>query len=139
MFLIDDLLLAPVNGFKFILGQIQKMADSELNDDTVIKEQLLDLQMRYELEEVSDDEFREREAERGGSCPHEAGWASDGRSLVGCWRTVRNRQRTASSPSVSSVPRRERTGRDEHRCRVHVADPLDQGLDPCARANLGYN
>ena len=63
MLLIDDLLLAPVNGFKFILGQIQKMADQELNDDTVIKEQLLELQMRYELEEISDEEFREREAE----------------------------------------------------------------------------
>ena len=54
MFLIDDLLLAPVNGFKFILGQIQKMADQELNDDSVIKDQLLELQMRYELEEISD-------------------------------------------------------------------------------------
>lgn len=63
MFLIDDLLLAPVNGFKFILGQIQKMADQEVNDDSLIKEQLLELQMRYELEEVSDEEFREREAE----------------------------------------------------------------------------
>jgi hypothetical protein len=61
MFLIDDLLLAPVNGFKFILGQIQKMADQELNDDTVIKEQLLELQMRLELEEIS--EVAEREAE----------------------------------------------------------------------------
>jgi|SRR5687767_3210449 len=63
MFLIDDLLLAPVNGFKFILGQIQKMADQELNDDSVIKDQLLELQMRYELEEISDEEFKEREAE----------------------------------------------------------------------------
>ena len=63
MFLIDDLLLAPVNGFKFILGQIQKMADQELNDDTVIKEQLLELQMRLELEEISEEEFQEREAE----------------------------------------------------------------------------
>jgi Gas vesicle protein G len=63
MFLIDDLLLAPVNGFKFILGQIQKMADQELNDDTVIKEQLLELQMRLELDEISDEEFREREEE----------------------------------------------------------------------------
>ena len=63
MFLIDDLLLAPVNGFKFILGQIQKMADQELNDDTLIKEQLLELQMRLELEEISDEEFAEREAE----------------------------------------------------------------------------
>lgn len=63
MFLIDDLLLAPVNGFKFILGQIQKMADQELNDDSVIKDQLLELQMRYELEEISDEDFKVREAE----------------------------------------------------------------------------
>jgi hypothetical protein len=63
MFLIDDLLLAPVNGFKFILGQIQKMADQELNDDTVIKEQLLELQMRLELDEISEEEYGEREAE----------------------------------------------------------------------------
>ena len=64
MFLIDDLLLAPVNGFKFILGQIQKMADQELNDDTVIKEQLLELQMRRELDEISDEEFQRT---RGGA------------------------------------------------------------------------
>jgi hypothetical protein len=63
MFLIDDLLMAPVNGFKFILGQVQKMADQELNDDSVIKDQLLDLQMRYELEEISDEDFKAREAE----------------------------------------------------------------------------
>jgi len=63
MFLIDDLLLAPVNGFRFILGQIQKMADQELNDDTVIKEQLLELQMRLELDEISDEDFRAQEAE----------------------------------------------------------------------------
>jgi hypothetical protein len=63
MFLIDDILLSPITGFKFILGQIQKIADRELNDDTVIKEQLLELQMRLELDEISDEEYREREAE----------------------------------------------------------------------------
>jgi Gas vesicle protein G len=63
MFFIDDLLLAPFNGFKFILNQIQKIADTELNDDTFIKEQLLELQMRVELDEISDEEYREREAE----------------------------------------------------------------------------
>ena len=63
MFFIDDLLLAPVNGFKFILGQIQKLADQELNDDTVIKEQLLELQMRLELDEISEADFKAREAE----------------------------------------------------------------------------
>jgi hypothetical protein len=63
MFFIDDLLLAPFNGFKFILNQIQKVADTELNDDSFIKEQLLELQMRVELDEISDEEYREREAE----------------------------------------------------------------------------
>ena len=63
MFLIDDILLAPVSGFKFILGQIQKMADQELNDDTLIKEQLIELQMRLELDEISEADYQEREAE----------------------------------------------------------------------------
>ena len=62
MFFIDDILLAPVNGFKFILGQIQKLADKELNDDTVIKEQLLELQMRLELDEISEADYAAEEA-----------------------------------------------------------------------------
>lgn len=63
MFFLDDLLLAPFNGFKFILGQIQTMANRELNDDTVIKEQLLELQMRLELDEISEKDFAVQEAE----------------------------------------------------------------------------
>lgn len=63
MLFIDDLLLLPFSGFRFILGQIQKFADQELNDESLIKEQLLELQMRLELEEVSEEEFAEREAE----------------------------------------------------------------------------
>ena len=63
MLFLDDLLLSPVNGFIFILNQIQKIADKELNDDTFIKEQLLELQMRVELDEISDEEYKAREAE----------------------------------------------------------------------------
>jgi hypothetical protein len=63
MFLIDDLLLAPISGFRFILNQIQKVADQELNDETVIKEQLLELQLLLEAEEISEREFQEREAD----------------------------------------------------------------------------
>jgi len=63
MFLIDDLLLSPLTGLKFILGQIEKVVDRELNDETVIKEQLLELQMRLELEEISEDEYQTAEAE----------------------------------------------------------------------------
>ncbi|HXG91488.1 MAG TPA: gas vesicle protein GvpG [Blastocatellia bacterium] len=63
MLLIDDLLMLPFTGFRFILMQIQKIAEQEINDESVIKEQLLELQMRYELEEISDEEFKEAEAE----------------------------------------------------------------------------
>jgi uncharacterized protein YaaW (UPF0174 family) len=63
MFLIDDILLAPVNGFKFILRQIQQIADKELNDESLIKEQLLELQMRLELEEISEEDYAEAERE----------------------------------------------------------------------------
>jgi hypothetical protein len=63
MLFIDDLLMLPFTGFRFILNQIQKVAETELNDESVIKEQLLELQMRYELEEVSEEEFQEQEAE----------------------------------------------------------------------------
>jgi uncharacterized protein YaaW (UPF0174 family) len=61
MFILDDILLAPVNGFKFIMRQIQQLADKELNDESVIKEQLLELQMRLELEEISDEDYAEAE------------------------------------------------------------------------------
>jgi len=63
MLLIDDLLLLPFSGFKFILSQILKVADQELNDESVIKEQLLELQMRLELDEISEEAFAEQEAE----------------------------------------------------------------------------
>jgi len=63
MLLVDDLLLLPVDGFKFILKQIQQVVDRELNDDTVIKSQLLELQMRLELEEISDEEYKVAEAD----------------------------------------------------------------------------
>ena len=63
MFLIDDLLMLPISGFEFILGQIQKIAHRELNDESVIKEQLLELQMRLELGEISDEDFAAAEAD----------------------------------------------------------------------------
>ena len=63
MFLIDDILFLPVDGFKFILKQIQQVADRELNDESLIKSQLLELQMRLELEEISEEDYKEQEGE----------------------------------------------------------------------------
>ncbi len=58
MFLIDSLL---IDGLKFVLDKLVQIVDAELNDDTVLRERLLDAQMKLELGELSLDEFSEIE------------------------------------------------------------------------------
>lgn len=66
MFLIDDLLMlplkAPVAGFRWVMKQIQTMADEELMNDQLWKERLIELQMRLEVGEISDEEYAAEEA-----------------------------------------------------------------------------
>jgi len=66
MFLLDDIILAPlklpVAGFRWVLKQVQTMADRELLNDQVWKERLIELQMRLEVGEISEAEFAEEEA-----------------------------------------------------------------------------
>jgi hypothetical protein len=54
MFLIDSLL---IDGLKFVLDKLVQVVDAELNDDTVLRERLLDAQMKLELGELSLEEF----------------------------------------------------------------------------------
>ena len=58
MFLIDSLL---IDGLTFVLDKLVQIVDAELNDDTVLRERLLDAQMKLELGELSLDEFSEIE------------------------------------------------------------------------------
>ena len=54
MFLIDSLL---IDGIKFVLDKLVQVVDAELNDDTALRERLLEAQMKLELGELSLDEF----------------------------------------------------------------------------------
>ena len=60
-FLLDDILLLPIKGpiagFKWVMNTIQKMADEELMNDQPWKERLIELQMRLELGEISEEEY----------------------------------------------------------------------------------
>jgi hypothetical protein len=60
MLIIDSLL---VGGLRFVLDKIAAAVDTEMNDDTALREQLLAAQMRVELGEMSPDEFNVLEAE----------------------------------------------------------------------------
>ena|ERR1043166_181959 len=67
MFLLDDILLlpltAPVSAFEWIMKQIQTMANEELLNDQPWKERLIELQMRLELGEISEEEYAVKEAQ----------------------------------------------------------------------------
>jgi hypothetical protein len=54
MFILDSLL---VGSLRFVLDKIVAAAEAELDDDTALREQLLEAQMRLELGEITDDEF----------------------------------------------------------------------------------
>ena len=53
----------PVAGIKWSLGKVQNVVEEELTDDTPIKQELMELQMRLELGDITDAVYLEREAE----------------------------------------------------------------------------
>jgi len=61
MFLIDDILLAPLKGVIWIAQKLDDMAQKELTDTDNIKEKLMALQLKYELDEISEEEYDEEE------------------------------------------------------------------------------
>jgi hypothetical protein len=63
MFLVDDLLLLPITGLKFVLRTLGKVAQDEYTDTGPIKEKLLELQVQLEFDEITEQEYVERERE----------------------------------------------------------------------------
>ena len=77
MIILDSLL---IGGLRFVFDKIATAVDNEMNDEGSLKEELLAAQMRYELGEISDEDFalfeddvlarlreiREREREEAG-------------------------------------------------------------------------
>jgi hypothetical protein len=49
-------------GMKFVFKQVADLADRELNDDTVVREQLLLLQVQLEEGDIDEDDYVEQEA-----------------------------------------------------------------------------
>lgn len=81
MILLDTLLLG---GIRFVLDKVATAVDREMNDDSFLREQLLDAQMRRELGEIGEEEFARQEA-----------------LLLARLREIRERQR---GPGEAAVP-----------------------------------
>ena len=58
MFILDSLLIGSL---RFVLDKVIQAAETEAQDDSALRDQLLEAQMRLELGEISDEEFREIE------------------------------------------------------------------------------
>jgi hypothetical protein len=54
MFILDSLL---VGSLRFVLDKIVAAAEAEAEDDTTLRERLLEAQMQLELGDISDEEF----------------------------------------------------------------------------------
>jgi hypothetical protein len=52
----------PVAGIKWSLNKVIQVAEEELTDDAPVKQELMELQMKLELGDITDDEYVEREA-----------------------------------------------------------------------------
>jgi hypothetical protein len=52
--IIDNLIIA---GVRFVLDKVVAAVETEMNDETVLRERLLDAQMRVELGEMTQEEF----------------------------------------------------------------------------------
>ena len=81
MLIIDSLILS---GVRFVVDKVAAAVDTELNDDSVLRERLLDAQMRLELEEISQEEFDQIEAD-----------------IVARIREIKERQRGGESAVIS--------------------------------------
>jgi hypothetical protein len=60
MIIVDSLIIA---GVRFVLDKVVAAVETEMNDDGVLRERLLEAQMRVELGEMTQEEFDEFEAD----------------------------------------------------------------------------
>ena len=110
MLFLDKLLLAPITlptaGMKWVFETIADVADAELNDESVLREQLILLQVQLEEGDIDEDEFVDREAE-----------------LMARMRELKQRQREAAQASPEDELPVEANVRA--RRRVIVETPFD--------------
>lgn len=60
MFILDSLF---ISGLRWVLDNVATVVDAELNDDTALREQIMEAEMRREAGEISDEEFADLEAD----------------------------------------------------------------------------
>ena len=63
MLLIDDILFAPLKGVIFLANKINEVIEKETSDEGAVKERLMALQLKFEMDEIDEEEYDKREDE----------------------------------------------------------------------------
>ena len=63
MFLIDDIVLSPLKGLVWLSEKINDMVQREMSDEGLIKERLMELQLRFELDAIDEETYTRQEKE----------------------------------------------------------------------------
>jgi len=61
-FIIDDILFSPLKFSLWIGKKLAETAHAELTDESKVNEELLQLQMRYEMGEINDEKYEKEES-----------------------------------------------------------------------------
>lgn len=61
-FLLDDILLSPCKLVHWVGKTLYERAEEQMTDDTAIRQELLEVQIRRELDEISEEECHRQEA-----------------------------------------------------------------------------
>lgn len=61
--LIDDILLSPISLVAWVAEKLKEAAETERTDDSAVRGELLDLQIKLELGEIAEEEYLQRENE----------------------------------------------------------------------------
>src|SRR5688500_14330666 len=101
MFLLDSLM---ISGIRWALETTITAAEAEMNDDTALREQLLEAEMRREMGEISDAEFAEVEAD-----------------LLGRIRDIKTRREGGSGPIEMGNQPLETTGDSRFQIEASVS------------------
>jgi hypothetical protein len=63
MLLIAVILFAPIKGLVFIAEKINEVIEKETSDEGAIKERLMALQLKFEMDEIDEEEYDKKEDE----------------------------------------------------------------------------
>jgi hypothetical protein len=115
MFILDSLM---ISGIRWVLETAVTAAEAEMNDDSVLREQLLEAEMRRETGEITDEEFRDIETD-----------------LLARIREIKERREGGSGPIDMGVQPLETTGDSRFQVEASVSGDFHEEVERSDRSS----